>query len=179
MNETKAGTTPKIVVHNIKVHRDMSQETLCYLAVIEVNGVKAIAASNRGEGGPDNHDVHHTYGRPPTDKQRKAFDKAMGTLEAYAKTLPAHQYRDISIQPDAESLILDAVLAADELKKMRRMLKNHVVVRDNMGHVYSLKAAYEDRLIPAVMKSYQGGTILNGMPEDEALKLWMAEPSEE
>ena len=45
----------KITLKNVKVHRDLSEETLCFSASIYLDGKKAGTVSNRGCGGCNVH----------------------------------------------------------------------------------------------------------------------------
>jgi hypothetical protein len=46
----------EVTLKNLKVHKDMSEETLCFSASIYIDGKKSGRVSNRGHGGP--HMIH-------------------------------------------------------------------------------------------------------------------------
>lgn len=67
----------EIVLKSIKVVKSMSEETICFTAVMYVNGSKTANVSNRGCGGSHDFDIHnmemfkqaekYTESLPPTD----------------------------------------------------------------------------------------------------------------
>jgi len=48
----------KLTLKNVKIHHDMSDETLCFSATVYADGKRAGVASNRGCGGPNFYDWH-------------------------------------------------------------------------------------------------------------------------
>lgn len=79
----------KIELKNIKYAAFASQETLCFSASVYIDGKRVGEVSNEGYGGAN-------YWHPYTIEQ---------TINKYAETLPPVQWEDVSIQPNAETLI--------------------------------------------------------------------------
>jgi len=54
---SKATTSPKIELKNLKVAEFASQETTCFEATVYVDGKRFCTVRNEGSGGPDSHDA--------------------------------------------------------------------------------------------------------------------------
>lgn len=86
-----------IEIKNIKINKAFSEETICFIADVFVNGVKTAYAKNDGHGGCT---FYNRY-----EGKEALLDKA----EQYAKTLPSSKFFDLVIPCDLGSLIDKAV----------------------------------------------------------------------
>jgi hypothetical protein len=104
----------KIELKKLKISLPHSEETICFVADVYVNGVRVAYASNDGHGG-------NTY--------YQADLKHIGLLEQaeqYALTLPSIKYGSLEITMDLEKVIDDLVMAklkSDEDKKYQKRLE--------------------------------------------------------
>lgn len=150
-----------ITVKNVKHYPTMSEETLCFEASIYIDGKAAGGVSNRGYGGCNSYDNHTTE----------------ATLNAYAKTLP--QFASVVTDPttnlpmmlsqDADMLISDLVnrwLSARDLKKA---LKKKIVFVNDHNRLMELTP-----MTPANLARLSGKQVLNTMPFDDALALYLS-----
>ena len=64
-------------VKNVKIHKDMSEETLCFSAAIYADGKRIGTAKNQGQGGPN----HYEADDDEAFKALEAFAKERGTVE--------------------------------------------------------------------------------------------------
>ena len=183
-NEVSRSTNaPVIEASKVEYSKSLSEETMCFSAVISVGGVKAIVASNRGNGEGDRHDVYHKEGRSPTDAEYQAFKNAMETLEAYAASLPPEKVtlgdHSFDHQPTAESLINDAVRKVLDRKEMRRLFKKSVVLLHEGELVTTTlkpedyRGPHKERYAKALNEKWPGSRILNDLDEAEALDLFV------
>jgi hypothetical protein len=158
----------KIELRNVKYAAFASQETLCFEAVIYLDGVKAGTVSNEGHGGSNMYS--------PWAVEEK--------LAAHAKTLPAivsdyleDDGKPFSYPASADTVIDDLLQAFLAERDLRRLLKSKLAFIKG-GKLYATK-----KLTPAqlgVLTSDPAGTkarhkadaILNVLPFDEAMALY-------
>jgi len=73
-----------ITLQKVKIITAMSEETLCYTAVICLDGKPVATASNRGHGGPDE---YHFTDRA-VEKQMVEYVKSLPPVAAFGTMLP-------------------------------------------------------------------------------------------
>jgi hypothetical protein len=149
----------KITFSKVHYSARFSEETACFDAVVSLDGVPSLEASNHGQGGPT--DLHEIV--------KGSYDK----LKAYALTL-----KDKSKYEPAEYLV--DILFEEYLgrKEMVKKLKKYVYgVKNNT--IYSYRKALwpnEPFLQKEVIARFKVHSptlvILNTMSEDEAFALW-------
>jgi hypothetical protein len=156
----------KIELKNIKHMESLSEETNCYSATLHVNGKKIGEVSNQGHGGPDNF-----YG------DRAAFDEAEAWLAANKPAVDLGD--DMTIPMDMELFcgeILSAHLISKDLKKVLR--SRILFVEDGKDGMFQLRwkgvRKVEDRHVEVVRNKHPRAKILNAMPFQEALEVYMA-----
>jgi hypothetical protein len=150
-----------ITVKKVKHYPSMSQETLCFEANIYINGKSAGGVSNRGYGGCNSYDNHTTE----------------ATLNAYAKTLP--QFASVVTDPttnlpmmlsqDADMLISDLVNRWLSARDLKRALKKKIVFVSDHNRLMELTP-----MTPANLARLSGKQVLNTMPFDDALALYLS-----
>lgn len=86
-----------IEIKNVKINKAFSEETICFIADVFVNGVKTAYAKNDGRGG---NTFYNAY-----EGKRDLLAKA----EEYAKTLPSKKYGTLEIKSDLETIIDEAI----------------------------------------------------------------------
>ena len=160
-------SNPRIELKSLKLHDDMSEETQCYSAIIVVDGVPAIRASNQGTGGSDEYNpVTHT----PAGNQ--AYDGAMAKLEAYVKTLPPipSEYFPDGLEMDIELLVGNLIethrLKKDE-KKFVKQLQQKIFMIDD-GKLYTIKGEFSVAAHQRLLAKYPKAHILNALTADAA-----------
>lgn len=175
---------PVIAVSSLEYNKALSDETMNYSAVISVNGIKCIRASNRGYGACDDHEVYHPYGRSPTDAEIRAHNEGKALLAAYAKTLPKRVSFGTELEEDVESVIKDAVCKALARRDFRRELKKRIMLKYN-GVLVTLKCLVKDFKAREELhrrefeKIRPGSLYLIDMPEDEAFNFWYEQVTKE
>jgi hypothetical protein len=123
-----------------------------------VDGKKAFYASNEGCGGPDFY--------RPIDKG--LYEQAV----AYVKSLPPHSDKYGDMEMNMELFIGDLVDEKLAEKEVKKLLRKTVMV--DGGKLYTLKAPYSEALNAQIMKKYPTATVLNGLPFDEVVKVFLS-----
>ena len=158
----------KIEVRKAKSVTLPGRGTVAFGAEVYIDGKKVGFVENSGHGGCNKY--------TPWQIQER--------LDAYAKTLPE---RTVSLgdstfthQPDADTVIEDAMTAFDCARALRRLFKNQVVftLKDRKGIFAKksrdpafLKAALEK---PENLREPQLDKILNLLPFEEAVAVYAA-----
>ena len=162
----------KITLTKVKYAKFASEETHCFDAIVCLDGVPSIEASNDGRGGSTFlHDLPNKDG---------SVDK----LEAYAATLPKkvcdwmvntlNKDEPFSYEQDAESLVNDALEAHLLEKELKTKLRKATffTIPSKQG-VYKLPIAWGTEASQYLFKKYGGlATILNAIPFEQAVKLY-------
>lgn len=184
-----ANEKPEIKIKKLKVNESLSEETLCYSATINVDGVDAIAAGNRGTGGAS--EYHPLYSpKGSDDKAHERFRTAMKKIEDYAATLPPDMTYGRPLNYDAEMLIDTLVERENQRKKLARRLRVRIMFAEGENpqpgecEIFELKPnrtpirdeATAERLAEKAreMMAKEGKTIqvLNTMPIEKAMDLF-------
>lgn len=160
---------PIITFKNLSEHRSMSEETMCFDGTMYIDGVRVAFIENTGKGGM-------------TDITPVEASEKVEALLARAKTFALTQTWEYEGKPepygDLESyidqLVADEVTRKDLTRSFNRDVKAKVVVVID-GDVYSFKCAFNEANCAAIRKKHgEGVQILNALPRDEALKLYIA-----
>lgn len=131
----------QLSLKNVKVHKDMSEETVCFSATLYIDGKRAADVSNSGHGGPN----------------RYYFaDRALeAKVHAWAKTRPVPV-------PGIEELdqLVDALLEkADLLARLKRHGKKNTMFRllgDPKGQWRTVLRPYEPAVHQHLLTKYAG-----------------------
>ena len=114
----------KLEVKNVKIHDDMSEETMCFSATLYVDGKRVATAKNNGHGGPNFAQfidakvatavMAHIEALPPKEEPRDC--------PTWAKSLyPQKQ--------TIETVIDDLVADFDQTKQLRKIAKKKTLFR--------------------------------------------------
>ena len=152
----------KIELRNVKISSFISRETTCCMATVYIDGKKASVVENDGQGGPD---LWHD-------------NLAKRAVIEHCKTLPQHQFDDMSIDMNAEILINELFtkhILAQDLK--RALAKRILFTRDDDGKIYETKTmprADLARLLsnPQISEKLNATHVLNNLPFPIALELY-------
>lgn len=165
----------KLAVKNVKVCKWASEETLCFEAVVTIDGVPCIHASNDGHGGST---MLHDF-----PNQRGSVVRLMN----YAKTLPVvvvERFRDpndaskpFTYDQTADTIVDGLVNDFEALKEMRRALKRGVYFKSGGAIRYYAKRAWEQFAAHPVMledikRRFSDAVWLNDLPEADAFAIW-------
>lgn len=176
-------TTTKIEVINYKAVR--GDEGDCFDAVVTINGHR-LAVMSDGNGGGFSYHAAKPYGRPAKQSELDAYEAAMKALEAAARAQVAVENVELEAKgekphnPDwwsltADCIVDDAFAAFAEAKRLRRLLKSHVLFVSAQG-IRQMKVPKGDTVEGAagyVRKRHGEATvILNALPEAEAFSLF-------
>ncbi len=169
-----------IEIRNFKMLPALSEETMCYAAHVSVNGMApSILASNAGHGGPDNYEpISRTEGGI------QAYERDMEELREKVKTLPPRDLKISASRTIKVKMTLD-IFIGDEVDKFLRFkgnekdakilakkLKTHTVFAKDRK-VLMMKAPFNKDVKDYFDKEDPTATILNELPFDEALKIWL------
>jgi len=144
----------KITLKNLKIHRDMSEETTCFSATVYVDGKKVGIAKNDGRGGCNMY-YWEDYG----------FGRK---VEEWAKTLPPRKVPsvsmpDLTVSCDLDILIGEIMDKQEEDRWVKRQCRNKTLFRiegdpadsyRTVKHVYDagVKAFIEGKYGDAVVE---------------------------
>lgn len=158
----------KIEIKNIKHSEFASEETNCFEATLYIDGKKIGRVSNQGHGGPD-----HFIGDDA--KYREANEWCKANLPKWTMShdeTDTKEY-DTDLEMHTGELLTSWLLTRD----MRKTMRSKVLFQmpDEQGiQVMAFKYGrkIDQRHIDHVKAKYPSATILNEMPENEALKLY-------
>ena len=155
----------KLELKNIKIVKELSEETICFTAFGYVDGIKTFTVSNRGHGGC--HEYAEINCEPDT---RARFDE----VDAWAKTLPPQKFGDIELSSDLD-LMIDDLLGDYELRQtLKRITKGKIAFVED-GKLWTMKQTAPLVLVhDAFAKKRPNAKILNCMDEDSAIELMKA-----
>lgn len=171
----------KITLSRVHHMASLSEETNCFDAVVELDGVPAFAASNRGTGGL-------TDFNPLRKQSPEEFRANVARLEAYAKTLPEEGLGfedkgvELKTQPNAEWLVdralTDWLLRRDYLRMARTkiVLTFGTEVRTLKPRKKPEELTAEERaqIIRTLGDRHPGCEVLNYLPINVAVDKFIA-----
>jgi hypothetical protein len=157
-----------LTLKRLSVHKRMSEETTAFNADVYWKGKFIGPAENTGKGGC-------THIRPGGD--HAAYTEA----QAWARTQPMMLDGKQATAHGGELMFLTLDEAVDEvvyressLKELRRLLKAKTVfVQADKPGYFAYKAAFTPELEARIKADHPGATILNALPEEQALKIFM------
>lgn len=117
-----------LALKNIKIHNDMSEETLCFSATLYWNNQKVAIAENTGKGGCNR---YHWY------------DPAVKTaVEHWATQNTESKFEQL------DSVVLHLISDWEEQKRLKTMCKNKIVLRlkSNPTNFMCYQQAYNPEL---------------------------------
>lgn len=158
----------KLELRNIKINKQLSEETHCYSATLYADGKAVAQVGNRGHGGPD--ECYALEGKA----------EALNAAIAYCKTLPPvpSEYFPDGLPMTLELFCgfeIDAHLMAADMK---RLMKSKVLYREPGQPLMSCSFKGVRTLTPQHLAAFRAknpkAEILNDMPEAEALAIFKA-----
>lgn len=156
----------KIELSNVKHQKSLCQETLCYSAVVRVDGTPAVEVSNRGCGGADIQ--RPLKGARVTIEQLDAFLAA----NEPPMSLSAHGMEPVPCT--LEIWCHRMVEEADERKRLERLLKSKVLFVEK-GRLESVSfkgvRTIEQSHLDRFAAKYPSFSPLNTLPFEEAWKI--------
>lgn len=152
----------KIELRNIHYAKFASQETDCFEATVVIDGKVAGTVSNEGHGG---NNMYHPF----------ALEEI---LDGHAKTLPQLKTQYGNLDMSADLVIGNLFTEWIAAKELKRLFKRYVLFTKG-GKLYQRKvspsAAATIMEVPTdTLKAHlQADAVLNAMPLDEAVHLYM------
>lgn len=159
---------PVITFKNLAEHRNMSEETICFEATLFIDGVRVAFVENSGKGGMTNISPVEA-----SDKVKRLLERAKAfaltqTWEYKGKQEP---YGDLESYID--TLVADELSRKDLVRRFGRQIKDKVLVLIG-GDIYTFNCAFNDANSAAIKRKHGDEVkILNAMPRDEAIKLFV------
>ena len=152
----------KLELKSIEYSSKLSEETLCYSAVLYVDGKKACHVANRGTGGCDE---QHWLDRAAQERVTAHF--AAMPIEAH----PVGGGRTIDLQPDLESWCHGYVARRQDLKAIKSATRKRVIgIHGGKELQFKAPVPLSDAHRAAITAKYPGIVILNGLGDDDLLK---------
>lgn len=157
----------KLELKSIKYAKFMSRETACYDANLYVDGKFFATVCNDGQGGPDAY--HRNFNFNPTGD----WDAKFKEIDAYFAGLPK---LPSPYFPDGMEQTLE-IWCGDQLdlhlakKDLQRLLKTKILYTTDGSTMYT--TGFQNGLRLKVREP--SATILNDLPFDEALEIYMGE----
>lgn len=155
-------------------HSDaLSEETACFRAVVNLDGIPAFEAYNEGHGGM-------TFFDPLPKQSGDAYRANVARLEAHAAALPQENFGEgVMVQPTADSLVDDALTAWLHRKDFEKLTRSKLVLLKD-GQLFTLKlsgvkpAALTDTQRQVLIARHRGHEILNFLPFEEGLAKYLS-----
>jgi len=160
----------KIELKNFKYAAFASQETHCYEATVYVDGKKAFYASNEGHGGGDSYRGIQTGWADKEIIAAIAADKRVEVVgdEEWLKDADDYTIVEIFIG----NLVNDTLMTRDLKKKLKKkVLFTHPDGLSEIG--YGGRKPADAALIDSVQKQYPDALVLNNLPFDEAMTIYL------
>lgn len=167
----------KLELKNIKINQALSEETFCYSASLYKDGKKVAVVTNHGFGGPDEL-------IPAKGRTRDQFQTDISEIEEWLakNNPPAFHFNDEAFPYTLEMWCGDQCnnkQISDEYRRITKskllFIHNNKVMQIGLKKVRTLSPAHISYLLTAVKSKYgEGIKVLNEMPEDEALKLYVS-----
>lgn len=150
----------QITLKNVKYSEFASQETYCFEATIYLDGKKAGQVRNDGQGGCNFYYPH-------------SIEEA---INAHAVTLPPVASGGITLNHDADWLIMDLMAEWLITRDLKRALSKKVLFTNSGGAIMETKTMPKERLAFVLSKPEKyfetAVKILNLLPFAEALALY-------
>ena len=168
----------KLELKAIKHTSWASHETHCFQAALYVEGKPVAVVGNDGQGGCD-YEYPHPKFKLDSTEGALPFHRAMKAVHDYFKSLPKEpsEWSEDGFAQQLEYWCADQVNEFLISRELKRKMKSHVLFQ-----LKSKDGVFQTKYHPTVTKgewviNKQAGVtrrILNDMPFDEALVIWMA-----
>lgn len=143
-----------IELRKLKIIKELSEETSCYIAEIWIDGTVAFHASNRGHGGMDD---YHQVGST-TEAEVNAWLKA---------NRPVRVFHGTELEPDLEHEVARLMDEAENIKMLRRQQRTRIItIEDGKVYTYPLKKRPAARVIAAIKAKTPDVEIVNETGEE-------------
>ncbi len=195
-------TAPAITLKNLKVAEFASEETVCFQATVYVDGKRFCIASNEGHGGPDRYDpltrdgnideaIHeiglrvnplakrkHGETRGPDGERRQKINTPDGLVDRDDVDVSDWILKsdDTTTLSVFEWIVGEALTSAQYLKDMKRAMSGRVLMVEG-GECFRTSKCPKPQMaefLIRVRRDNPKATILNGLPDMEALELFRA-----
>ena len=169
---------------SIKHFASGSEETYCYTAVVYLDGKPFAHVSNDGHGGSDR--VHHHENSPFITKLTEggvSWGKKFQEIDEYFASLPKQDVGKYEWSPEGfdqkfEYWCHEQVTNFLDKKELKRRLNRCVVARIKEDGEFKVcewnkpKGKPDWLLKDLIMQEFKEVTILNDLPEVDALEIW-------
>tara|TARA_R110000851_G_C12654094_1_gene520551 strand:- start:3 stop:518 length:516 start_codon:yes stop_codon:yes gene_type:complete len=160
-------------VKNISHYARGSEETPCFNATVYINGKRAVEVSNNGHGGMDRQDVWHENGfnlKEINEWCVKTFGKKSFTYQSDSKE------KECFYDMDLEHVCHDALYNWLDAKTLKKDLNSKFLFMEKNSkelNAYKKAKGEDEELFASFFRGkHEGGTCLNFIPFDDALKLY-------
>jgi len=145
----------KIELRNVKIHKDMSEETECFSATVYADGKRVGTASNRGHGGCN----EYYWEDKEAGALLEAYDEYLPEIplsedetEEWAKTL-------YPMKQDLDWFIMELMNRQETEKKLKRLSKKKTLFRlkadtYKAGEWLTLNVPYEGKIQEYLDRQY-------------------------
>lgn len=157
----------KITFQKFRHLANASEETVCFEAIVCIDGKPCFFATNSGRGGDNDYS--------PLPKQtRDQMRAGLRLLENHVSTLPPEVLPGGRTVPVDVELFLALLVDREILaKNLRRKLKSSLLftATDRPG-LFAIKAPASEAAFAQLRLKHKAAIILNSLPFDEALALY-------
>lgn len=171
---------PTVELRRISYNARLSEETPAYAAAIYIDGVKVGDCKNSGRGGET-----MVYVSAEARAQMLAF---AATIAPITTSLPSRDGSEESFTYTITSVgsLCDHLLSESLRRRdFEKAVKAKIVYADAEGKIYVSRSRFPVKDMPQVIeaavkqeavKGAAGCRVLNALPFDEALAIWLASP---
>lgn len=160
----------QLSIKNLKILKMASEETLCFEAVVYVDGKKAFQAHNAGHGGCNDYHAFDEAGEK-TLKDAHAWAKAQPKVTSDSLVMSGEPF---TFQPDLDYFISELIEAVEIEREVKKefnslMKKPSIKVGEKIFH-YKCPVTHP-KWREVARKQYPDCIIINDMPAEEAIKV--------
>ncbi len=169
----------------LKIDKAMSEETLCFNAIVTLDDMKIMEVVNRGHGGAHEYRALRSKTDSEAGRNRDRLRFGLDKLRAYAASLPMIDINDtldapapkgspVMVQPDEDCVINDLITVEEARRWVKRTHTQRTYYQKKDGGIHGLPVKINDALRSNLRDTYRDVVILNDLPFDEAFALMTA-----
>ena len=106
-------------------------------------------------------------------QSRAEFEKHLAAVTAYAASLPPEKFYGREMTISVEMLVAKAMDRALDQRRLRRTLAKSTVFLSPQGELLQMRGAFTAAMEAEIQRRHPGATILNKLPEEAALDLFI------
>ncbi|KZC32639.1 MULTISPECIES: hypothetical protein [unclassified Rhodanobacter] len=167
-------STPSFQFKSLREFRQLSEETLCFMATLYIDGVRVAQLENRGTGGP-------TSVMPVSKdaKIRELIERAQAFALTQTWTYAGATHNHASLDSYLDSLVEDELTRRDLDRQFKRHMKVHCLFLTSEG-LFTFPRPYTAAIGDAIRRKHGSDVrVLNELPEAEGKALFEKHAAEQ